>query len=706
MRAVLFAVTQFATTSAFASSVVFGTPVPVAPEIEYVELGGEMNRTIAVRNGDRMLLAWNLAEGAARVDENGAPLDIPAILLPKPAQTSGADVVADIDGWIVGWTIFGFPGETSYLRLARVDRDGAIEELPDLPLPRLVPQGAPLHLAMRAGVLAGAYQMDRWEDGVRVAVFVPDDPELTIVDGELRELVSTSDGYALVLRDRIVTLTADAKPAGEAALPSDFAATDAVAIENDLLIGGHTADGIAIVRLRGGASTVEIVAQFPAKTFDVSIAASAGEIVAGWFTASSASGMWDLYAARVRSDGSVEGPQRLRDAIESSGKWVVPPTAPAVERIEGEWMMIWSEGVRSPFFTWRNLYTTILPASLQPVTNPRLVTFKAVDQLLNRVALFDDVVLVIWDEPPNFLLSDRRKMYAIRIGLDGRRVDATPISLGESASLSVRASNTGFVIFRDDAVIRMGAQGPPIYEPPVPNRPNIACAADVCIAAWIEDQTSIRFAEWRDRIVEPVITIHASDRPIEGFGLSSDRKGFLLAFKRPGIPGGSILSATRIERGEDGWTHRTSDFAASPMELSAPGVVRQADRYLLFWRSGREFRGSHLTLEGHSMDGDETGWEGWPLILEGYGLRDVTFDGTRVLFLMARWPRADLLYELRGRTAVVVGGVAGDAASLECTHTGRCAVVYESVLTGDPWYRATRAFLQQFWFGRPRAVRH
>jgi hypothetical protein len=310
-----------------------------------------------------------------------------------------------------------------------------------------------------------------------------------MVDGELRELVTTSDGFALLLQDRVVRLTAGVALAGEVTLPADFRGTDIASSGSDLVIAGHTADGVAVARLRSDASAAEIVARFATKSFDVSMAANGTEILLGWFGASSLSGVWDLHAARIASDGMVEGPQRLREAIESSGKWVPPPTAPAVEHVDGGWVVIWSEGVRSPFFTWRNLHSTVVRDALQAVTEPALITWKAADQWFYRMAIFKDVTLVVWSEPQKLLQSFETRKYAARIGVDGRRIDAEPIDLGEARILGVRASDTGFVIFREDDTIRLNREGPPIHEAAIPYAPAIECAPDVCIAAWVEQQT-------------------------------------------------------------------------------------------------------------------------------------------------------------------------------------------------------------------------
>ena len=65
-----------------------------------------------------------------------------------------------------------------------------------------------------------------------------------------------------------------------------------------------------------------------------------------------------------------------------------------------------------------------------------------------------------------------------------------------------------------------------------------------------------------------------------------------------------------------------------------------------------------------------------------------------------------MLYELRGRTAVLVGQLDADTATIECTSAGGCMLVYQNEVTGDPWFRASRLFTQPFTFARPRAVRH
>ena len=681
--------------------------VPIG-DIHYVAAGGATEAPVAVANGDVALAIWNRGEGAVRFGSDARPLDVPAIALPKPQFTAGADLVRADHGWTVGWTLFelGVLAHSS-LRLVDVHHDGTVANVREYALPEIVPQNAAMKLAARAGELVVAYAL---ENGVAVAAIdARGRVSGATFDGTLFDLVDTPAGFALVLSDRIVPLTEDARrAAADIALPAGFTAHEAVTDGTDLLLAGITRDamvtaGVSVLRIRG--TTAEVLATIPDRGAAFArVARNGRDLLLVWkrgfssFTTGPVS--WDLIAARLpidAADGTMDGPSVVvREDIDLTSRFACCVDPPAVVASGDGWTAVWSEGFRSAGGTsWRNLFGARVGAMPAPVAEPVLMTLSAALQWPVGTAVRDGVVLVVWQEA--FDLSDLRT-YAVRTTIAGQRLDAAPIDLGPLPVHAVRATSTGFALLRSADVVTIDANGATVSHPSPAPTLDLSCTSSLCLAAWTEPPSddapaTVRISRWRDGALldGPGVAVHHSDSAYVDLELAHDGERFLAAFARPVAPGGSILSVASVARTNEEWAVATSDVAASTSTINGLHLVFERDSYLAVWTANGQ-RASRLTREGHSTDGDETAWEGWPLVT-GAPVHDMVFDGERTLIVTNDLERY-VLHELRDRLAVPVSaGDAGYAASIECVEPHVCAITVAKSVRGAPWFRSRQLFL-------------
>jgi hypothetical protein len=656
---------------------------------------GRSEAPIAAASGGHTLVIWNRGDGAVRFDADSVPLDVPAIALPKPAFTAGADLVATEGGWTVGWTIFDL-GElaSSQLQLVDVDRDGAVSGLRAYALPEVVPQGAETHLAVRGDVIVVAY---RSEGHVAVAA-IDGRGRVTAstFEGTLAELASTPSGFALVLGDRVLLLPESGVGSlASIALPAGFLASDIEADGNDLLLAGTIGDAVAVVRIRDGAAAV--VASVPGSGSFVRFARNGPELLLVWkrgiSTFSNAS--WDLMAARVVLGGVTGQPVLLRPAIDASGRWVCCPDPPAVVALGAGWTVLWSEGYRSPGITWRNLFAARVAAGSSSIDQPRLLTFAAASQVLVGTAQREDVVLVVWQESNDILGSPTT--YATRYTTGGRRLDAEDLVLGAIQPQRVRVTPDGFAVLGTSAIVSIDANGGIRSNAAPSPMTDLSCTDSMCLAAWRETNggeppAAIRVSRWRDGVLldAPGIPVHFSDTLYNELAVANDGERFVVVFARPAAPGGSILSVARVEPTDGQLRYATSNMAASTASIHSLQLVFEGNGYLTTWRADVQ-RASRLTREGHSTDGEETGWEGWPLAVDE-SIRELVHDGERTLVLASDYVRQNV-YVLVERTPVAISAEESRQASLACIAPGNCILTSLRTVRGWPWYEADRLFL-------------
>jgi hypothetical protein len=685
-------------TSLYASSLAIGPPRPVS-EVTYGPAGDESEGAIVVANGDRALVVFHRGEGAVRIDADGKPLDVPAIRLWPPNETRmSADVVADGDGWLVGSVDL-----RSDLQLLRVTREGDVRHARTIDLAGQALQNDTLHLAARAGVLVAAHQAP---NGARTTV-VSGDGETFTIDGSMPELVATRDGFALVMTDRVERLHADGSRASAVPLPPQFEAMDAAYTGSELVIAGAWQDNVRVARLRDGSDSVELIATLPALRPLVSVGADANEIALLWVEPidqlgpNNPSSTWRLQAARIRADGSIEGPRELRGDVDFNSRWLRGPDVPDIARVHGRWIAVWSEGPRYLSSSWRNLYAANISGPLRAIDEPALLTWRAHDQWLAGTAAFRDVMLVVWLER---LDPSNLQAYAKRIGLDGRVIDAEKIPLGNIRIMSAHATDTGFAILGASGgtaiLVLFSVEGPPLITDTLQPAIGMQCALDVC--AWslfnpFQGVSNVLYSRIRGGMLTPVQLLYSQREPISSVAVATDGESVLVSFARAS-GGGTILTAARIDRASATQFH---DFAAAPRPLYATRLGWIGDRYFAVWHDeGVGMRASYLDANGNAIDGPETNWEGWKLEVPNFPNR-VLSDGERALLVYN-----DLLYEVRGRTPLQLARF--DAArrqSIECTAEGGCAMASQAALTGGPWFRADRVFTQRLTFLRSRAVR-
>jgi len=669
--------------------------VPVG-ETRYAAAGQASQAPIAVTSGDRALGIWNRGDGAVRFDAASQPLDVPAIGLPQPRYTAGADLAATEHGWTVGWTIFEL-GElaSSSVQLVDVDRDGTVSNLRVHALPEVVDQGTSMQLAVRGDVTVVAYPSG--QEVVVAAIDARGRVTRTTFEGGLGELTATPSGFALVAGGGVMLLPeSGAGSAGKIALPERFGAAEIEPDGEDLLLAGSVDGNVAVVRIRGGEAT--ILSTLPGPASFLRFARYGRNLLLVWkrpLNAYFSSRSFDLMAARVPLEGPATEPVVLRPNIDSESRFVCCADPPDVVAIGDGWTLLWSEGYRSPSITWRDIFSARTgPTGPVSIDTPRLMTYRAAPQQLVGMAYHGGVVLVVWQEPaygPGPSIA-----YAARMTADGRRIDAVDLVLGEVQPHAVRETPNGFAVFTSSVIFTIDANGAVRSDPfPAPMH-DLSCTATGCLAAWREggnaSSWAIRVSRWRDGVLldAPGILVHAGDREYHELAVANDGERFLVAFARRGVPAGSILAVSTVDWRDGELRMKTSDAAASTTTIDNLHLLFDGDGYLATWMANG-YRASRLTRQGDVTDGEETSWEGWPLATTA-PVRRMVFDGERTLLLTTDSLRYTL-FELRGRVPVPIAGGAARMASIDCAAPRACAITLQEDVRGRPWYASERLFL-------------
>lgn len=696
--------------SANLQAVVLGPPRPVSAERIVPATTPVAHPLIAV-SGDRALVVWQRAHAAVRLDEDGAPLDVPALILPKPEWISGADVVSDGSGWTVGWTTFALNGAASRLRLVHVSREGVVGAPRDLPLPFDVGQNQPLHLARREILLAAIPTATSPARTAVVAVSESGIAVVALVNDSVRELIATSTGFALLTDRTVFRLDAGGSITGEIALPDGFVGTDVAARDEALFIGGNATGEAAVVRIDGGSANAQMLARVPGRLGgDVRLASDDGDVVLVWKgTESMAAPMnpspfYDLLAARVTSDGRVTGPAELRDRIGFVSRWLPPMDPPDVAVVNGRTMIVWSEA--------QNVFSAVLDDSMR-LSEPRLINWQIANQSLVGAAAADGVILVVWREPSG-AHNGRLTTFAARFDASGRALDPQPFTLGALEPISVRSTGRGFFVRGTNGYAHIGTAGAPLLVESDLVPLDLSCTAELCIAAWIDGRapsSTVRISRWENGALldAPGVIVAASSTSFGEVALSNDGVDFVAVFTRTAEAGvGTILDAGHIARKDGEWKIRVSAFAATTSAVAVLQLIREHGHYLATWSESEGGGGtyaSRLSSDAQSLDGEETGWRGWPWPVAG-APGSLAHDGQRTYFISVE-QQTSRLYALHGREATPLFDLGRGRAAIACSGNGRCLVATESdAETLEPTLVPRRISLRTLGPGRVRAVRH
>jgi hypothetical protein len=322
-----------------------------------------------------------------------------------------------------------------------------------------------------------------------------------------------------------------------------------------------------------------------------------------------------------------------------------------------------------------------------------VVSWRATDQLLIGAVSTGETTLVAWSERTLSTLAIDQRYYAARYDSSGELLEPgeIPIPFGVS---SVAAVAEGFLIFGDDVhLLPHGSRDLEKLPVSKPRYEQIVCAGETCLRAWVrsaDNRYEIRIAkrvgdsqfDHEGTLVDSVASFEVS--------MATDGTSFFLAWRVPQQTGTILRSAIVRTSGE--LRAEVSDFAAatSPAVLSTPAVLWSGTEYAAVWRHDQELRTMRFTRDGASIDGGETGWEGRRTGLDGFiaGIRQRE-EGS--VFLVREGTR------VREFTVAPDGMLAPHGPRVpesSCDTAGRCLRITSLQVTGDPWFRAWRLFLQ------------
>ncbi|MCA1732978.1 MAG: hypothetical protein LC732_05180, partial [Acidobacteria bacterium] len=279
--------------------------------------------------------------------------------------------------------------------------------------------------------------------------------------------------------------------------------------------------------------------------------------------------------------------------------------------------------------------------------------------------------------------------YGARFNSAGERLD--PDDLPLPVIHGVAPSSDGFLLFGYDTVYRLRESSSSAELLPAARAAfsSSACAGEICLDATLArvSPSEVRVTRRRGaEVLDPQGVVVATGWS-DGVSVASDGRGFLVAGSRR-IGEGTIQTFARVS--VDGDVVSVGDFAAAPRALTPPLLVWTGEHYVAIWKDGIELRTMRITSEGAVLDGDSTGWEG---IRTGVGAADVwRVEGAE--------GAGTILVESPGRGGEYViasdGSLmpAGSLPRAACEERGACLRVFNAEVTGDPWFKADRLFLQ------------
>lgn len=209
---------------------------------------------------------------------------------------------------------------------------------------------------------------------------------------------------------------------------------------------------------------------------------------------------WEIYGARIRSDGTVLDPQGIPIAVGERNH-----RHPQVASDGKDFLVVWME--ENPGTSWDVSGVRINPEG-KVLDRARLRLAKAQgDQAYPAVAWGHDHYLVVWmDGPPGAPV----KIGGARVTAAGLAVDAHSLTLSRSSGgpgyPAVAWSGRQFVVVWADkqppgintitgVLVRSSPKGVELEELPLPRSanhhflPSVVCRSEQCLVVWEEDQS-------------------------------------------------------------------------------------------------------------------------------------------------------------------------------------------------------------------------
>lgn len=673
-------------------------------ELRYAPLGGEtLTPKLAWSGG--WLVTWSGGEGAARLDASGAPIDVPAIYLGARSWSEAA-VVGVEDGWV--FASFTADG----VRFDQLDRNGDRVSRQDIAAP------VPGSISRRTLVEAGGRLAFAWstppgsEASPKTSILSIADGGIESFDGEMVDLAAAGDRLYLALHDRLLEIGPGLELLRTLPLPESLIARDLVEREGgvqlitDDRIWPFPADPPSIqVHSVTPVGLVEVARlTTPTHPDYVQGAYSGDELLLAWLGVVNAEWIYSrtyaLFAARIDSSGAIEGPVRIEESVETTNRYFPSPDRFDLGGDEQGWMIARSSGLRSPTAHFLDVVTRRIDRSspLAPFEEPATIAgWRAPDQWLVGAPSVGETTLIVWREVTISQKALPGRWYGVRVDTTGARVDPHDLLLPDE-TWDVVATSDGYLLFTSTFPaevyrLRNGSSELELVPFARAGSASSACAGEICLdATVISESGRSRIRVIRRRGGEPLdpggLTIAEYAQTIDGVSVATDGNAFLVAWNRR-EGGGTILSFARVTvEGEIEFD--VADLAAAPRELSAPLVVWNGGHYAVVWSDEGELRTMRISSDGATLDGEVTGWEGIRSgVLRPLAGAVVSGTGSPRLLVRDGDTMRDFAIDADGSLLAVAEGPLS-----ACEERGACIRVFSRVLTGDPWYRASRLFVQ------------
>ncbi|MBW3564612.1 MAG: hypothetical protein KY459_07795 [Acidobacteria bacterium] len=666
-------------------------------------------------NGRQYLAVANGFQGIVRLDGLGRPIDEPAIPFPDGLRFGQSEVAARSDGtWVLALTSGGIVHLATVSEAAVVTFDRQLEGL-----------GGPISMAASGRLIAVTGSS---ASGTRLLILEGDDiVSDVILPQPVLEVIGLGGGHFVVLSDTALVLIDDSGNLETIAFPESRLGKDVTARNGEVYVALDAPAGVEIWKQSaGGLMEFATVSRPETKLHWPQIEWVREEILMIWQEWRSVHVYLDeadLWAASIGPASGVSQPEKISEGIYAFGRWGGRRKI-SIESDGETPIVLWQSGSTAPTLA-AHIRTAVLDPDQLRLGKENVVFTSVRSEVLDHIASVEGRTLLVWledrfyREPRHAAILDELGQDVARFRLNPNVFDVFPLT--DSFGVLERAGDVGYVFYRISLDGELLDPAPiPLMIPNEVTSFDASCSQTLCLLAWLEEvsdqkQSSIRALRISGGSVLDVggVLVTTSDHPIDLEDVSSDGERFLVVWSEDPHPGGTILHSSIISVEPD-WTIRSSQFAAAPRILSGASATWTGSEYLIFWSDWSsdetrlifEFRGARLTREGHSIDGAEFDWQGWPiwprpfaLVPFGSGLRGLAWTKPGVLSIV------DFDPVTRG-VEVLYSASPGDVKAAVLLAPDRLLLVRARRLVDRAHFDATRLFVQIIEAGRARTIRH
>jgi hypothetical protein len=347
----------------------------------------------------------------------------------------------------------------------------------------------------------------------------------------------------------------------------------------------------------------------------------------------------------------------MNEGVGRFAAWTDPPALASNGR---DYLLVWTEGTALTGSASRNLFSLLLH-SAESLTRGDLdrrkksIPTQLASQVTPTSARNGDHLLVAWSE--SFSTGDsanvQQQIVAARVTPDGQNLDGGGVIVAPSPSnqqvpaAAWDGTRTWIAWSNDYRGIQATYVRPDGTRPSATFSisregygPRMACGDVACLVVWAENRShdTNQHELFASRIVNGEVLdlngfLIGSGQSYVGLGdydVATDGSRFEVVWADRMFNGGAILRSVLFGPLTAGIATRNSDLAATTAGYSSPHVVWNRREYDVLWIERSTLRGSRISAEAASFDGDVTGWAGVRVADSFTALTDLVAAGQRL----------------------------------------------------------------------------